>query len=349
MAVDVPVILLNWNGIDDTIECVDSLRAQVDSHPIIYIGDNASDNQEGQALYDRYATDKDVHVYLFDENHGFAKGCNILMKEAMQKYPYCESIALLNNDAVADPHWLSYLLDEIKVDNVGMVGSKLISYHNRNVLDNVGHRMLTSGEIVPIGNKESVEDYDSQSVNFGSCAAGVLYSREMLEKIGLFDPYFHTGYEDAELGARALVSGYTSVYNPDAIVYHKVSQSVSKIFDQSYVKIIQRSIHYTYFKVIPTPLLLWTMPGIIMKLIAMTCLNTVTGKWHRNNIHWSAIRSVWNDRKLIRQKRREFLQSVTPISSFEIRKMQDNWVSFDSKRFWKFHVKGEKSQFEKAN
>ena len=348
MALRVPVILLNWNGIDDTIECVESLLNQENADPIIFIGDNASDNKEGRQLESQYDSYSNIHIYLFDRNHGFAKGCNLLMQEALELYPDSTALALLNNDAVADPNWLWHLNQTMNNTGSGMVGSMLVSYHDRSILDNVGHQMLSSGEIVPIGNKAPTNQYLSQVRNFGSCAAGVLYNRKMLDQIGLFDTYFHTGYEDAEIGARALVAGYSSIYCPDAIVYHKVSQSVGKIFDENYLKIIQKSIYYTYLKLMPSLLLVWTLPGIIFKLIAMFFLNIITNQRHRNRIHGAALRSIWNDRQLIREKRTDFFNNVTPVSSFDVRRQQINWVSFDIKRFWKFHIKGEKSQLEKV-
>ena len=348
MAIRVPVILLNWNGIEDTIECVESLLNQENTEPLIFIGDNASANQEGSQLKSTYASESNIHVYLFDENHGFAKGCNLLMQEAMQLYPDSTALALLNNDAVADPDWLWHLSQTMNNTGAGMVGSMLVSYHDRSILDNVGHQMLSSGEIVPIGNKAPTDQYLSQVTNFGSCAAGVLYSCQMLDQIGLYDIYFHTGYEDAEIGARALVAGYKSIYCPEAVVYHKVSQSVGKIFDENYLKIIQKSIYYTYLKLMPTLLLIWTLPGIIVKMMTMFLLNLLTNQRHRNRIHGAALRSIWNDRKLIREKRREFYDKVTPVSSFNVRRQQINWVYFDIKRFWRFHIKGEKSQLEKV-
>lgn len=349
MALDVPVIILNWNGIDDTIECVASLKCQQNSHPIIYIGDNASANDEGQRLFDYYLEDSDVIVHLYGMNHGFAKGCNLLIEEALRDYPDSDCVALLNNDAIVAPDWLNQLYTTMQTTQAGMVGSKLISYYDRTTLDNVGHQMLSSGEIIPIGNKASVDLYQDSMTNFGCCAAGVLYSREMLDQIGLFDTYFHTGYEDAELGARALISGYNNVYCPTALVYHKVSQSVKKVFNEDYLKIIQKSIYYSYLKLSPILLIFWTLPGIIFKLGVMFCLNTITRQWHRNRIHRDALRSIWKDRQLIKSKRQEFFGNVTPISSYQIRSKQLNWVTFDAKRFWRFYILGERSQFEKTN
>jgi len=330
MALTIPVILLNWNGIDDTVECVDSLLLQSDI---------------SKALY---AENSRVRVVLFDHNHGFALGCNLLMQKALADLPGADSVALLNNDAIADPSWLTTLHQTLVSTKSGMVGSKLISYQDRSKLDNVGHRMLSSGEVIPIGNKEDSSLYTSIDQNFGSCAGAVLYSREMLEEIGMFDTYFHTGYEDAEIGIRAIVAGYLSTYSPDAIVYHKVSQSVSKILDINYLTTIQKSIYYSYFKDTPRGLMLLTLPGVAFKIIALTILNLITNKRHRNQIHWNALRQVWKDRTLILENRKQFFDRIDPIPSLKIRSKQDNWLTFDAVRFYKFYIKGEQSEFDKT-
>ncbi len=348
MALTIPVILLNWNGIDDTVECVNSLLSQTNVTPLIYIGDNNSRQEEGQKLKALYADNQSIRVVLFDENHGFALGCNLLMTKALHDEPHADSVALLNNDAIAEPDWLSQLYATMVSTESGMVGSKLISYQDRTKLDNVGHRMLSSGEVIPIGNGEDASGYTTMHQNFGCCAGAVLYSRRMLEDIGMFDTYFHTGYEDAEIGIRAIVAGYTSTYSPDAIVYHKVSQSVSKIFDINYLTTIQKSIYYSYLKDTPRSLMMLTLPGVIAKITAMTVLNVVTSKRHRNHIHWNALRQVWNDRKLILEKRRMFFKKIEPISSLKIRSKQNNWVTFDALRFVRFYIRGEKSELDKA-
>jgi len=349
MALTLPVILLNWNGIDDTIECVESLLNQIQVTPLIYIGDNASSNNEGIELEKIFADEPSVKVVLFETNHGFANGCNLLMEMALNELPSADSVALLNNDAIAEPNWLSQLHTTLIKTQSGMVGSKLISYQDRSILDNVGHRMLSSGEVIPIGNKADSSLYTQREQNFGSCAGAVLYSRKMIEKIGMFDNYFHTGYEDAEFGIRAIVAGYKSTYCPEAIVYHKVSQSVSKIFDINYLTTIQKSIYYSYLKDTPRGLMVLTLPGLIFKVIAMSILNLITNQRHRNQIHFNALKQVWNDRELLKEKRKDFFDEVKPISSFKIRRMQNNWLTFDAVRFYKFYIKGEKSELDKVN
>ncbi len=347
MAITIPVIVLNWNGIQDTMACIASLLAQEGVIAKVFLGDNNSDNGEGKTLYEAYESQARVEVILFDKNHGFAKGSNLLMEQAMQDNPIY--IAHLNNDAFAEPTWLLELYQTASQRGVDMVASKMIRFDERKVLDTVGHRMITTGEIVPIGNRESVDHYKASQENFGACAGACLYSTRMLKHIGLFDEYFHTGYEDAELGARAIVAGYKSVYSANAIVYHKVSQSVSKIFDMDYLITIQKSIYYTLLKVMPLGVIVYSMLGLLFKIPAMYLLNIITKKPKHNKMHREAIKQVWKDRAIIKANRKALFSKITPISTLKVRQKQSSFILFDITRLWKFRVKkSHTSEFDRV-
>lgn len=183
----------------------------------------------------------------------------------------------------------------------------------------------------------------------GACAGAALYSTHMLKDIGLFDPYFDTGYEDAELGVRANVLGYDSYLAPDAIVYHKISRSVAKIRDFDYVLKTQLNIFYSYFKLMPWPVILLNLPFIIFKYGAVILLNLIFGRFFFFNVMRKAISSsLTTERKTINKARQEFYRSHRPISSFRILSKMEFFLWFDIKRFYKHMIRGEKTQFEKV-
>ncbi len=349
MAVKIPVLVLNWNGYQDTVDCIDSLLNQNEIHPVIFLGDNLSDNDEGARLKRLYENEERVGVYLFDKNHGFAEGCNRLLAICLQQMNP-EYVALLNNDAIADPSWLAELYKFAKAKNCDVVSSKMLRFDNPQVLDTVGHKMITTGEIVPIGHDENASDYNQSFEHLGACAGACLYSASMLKELGMFDNYFHTGYEDAELGVRAVIAGYHAAYCPKAMVRHKVSQSVSKIFNMDYLITIQKSIYYTVFKLVPKPVLIYTILGLSLKLPAMFLLNTITRKPKHNIMHREALKAVWKDRELIRQKRETFYAGVKPISTLSLRSKQHSFLVFDTIRVLKFRVfKSANSEFDKVD
>ncbi len=341
----IPVIIINWNGFQDTIECLDSVLKTTGIEIAVYLMDNGSSNQEGRKLADRFKDEPSISVRQLPENIGFAKANNLILEELVRdNYPF---VALLNNDTVVDPSWLEAMVGLAKFHNLDMVSAKLINYFNRQQIDNLGHQVLNTGEIVPIAHKAAVDDYSMSVMNLGPCAGAALYSVEMLKKIGLFDPFFSTGYEDAELGLRGIVAGYQSALAPDALVYHKMGQSVSKVFDDQYAIMIQSAIWYTYFKLMPAGVILISMPFILVKNFLLTLVNIFFLRWKYLKIQWRAIWiTVTKNRKLIIRNRRKFYSSVRTISTWQILGKQRFFLWFDIVRFYQIFIRQKKSALD---
>ena len=253
-------------------------------------------------------------------------------------------MVLLNNDTVVEPNWLGSLVQCFNQSRAGMISSKMVSYYDRKKLDNIGHFMLNTGEILPIGHGEDVEKYTSSMNHMGACAGACLYSTEMLQRIGFFDPYFDTGYEDAELGLRAVIAGFQSIYCPEAVVYHKMGQSIKKIFNQDYSTYIQSSILYTYFKLMPRWSLFINLPFVLLRMAILVILFLVTFQWKNLRIHFDACEKLWADRLVIRDKRRTFYQSPHDfISARELQRKMNFFLGYDLKRFYRIYFQKQKS------
>lgn len=337
----IPIVIINWNGIDDTIECIDSVLKTKSIKYHIWLIDNNSDNTEGKRLKELYNSNELITVKCYSTNLGFAKAHNKIwvdeLKDSNSKY-----IALLNNDTVVESQWLSAMIDTAEKHNCDIVASKMINYYDRTRMDNAGHRMLNTGEIIPIAHNTDPKDFTEEFENLGACGGGALYSTDMLNKIGFFDPYFSTGYEDAELGLRALVSGYKSVFCPNAIVFHKMGQSISKVFNEQYSLMIHKAILYSYFKCMPTLNIISTLPSFIFKYLAMiiidlifwrpTYLRILIESWKcvfKNEGNWIRVRKEV-DRKM-------FYFRHSKLISF---------LWFDISRFWNLIIKKQKSAID---
>lgn len=88
--------ILHYQTTYDTIACVESIRNNV-VNPVIVIVDNASPNNSGRILSERYKDEKNIHVILLNENLGFAKGNNAGYKFLRSNYN-CDYICCINND-----------------------------------------------------------------------------------------------------------------------------------------------------------------------------------------------------------------------------------------------------------
>ena len=343
----ISVIVLNWNNASDTVDCIRSLLRQ--SHPdkIIILGDNGSEIDDLNILTSEFPDNSGVKIIRFEKNLGFTLAHNILITEALKDDP--EYIALLNNDAQADRDWLEFMLKCAQETGAGMVTSKMLSFYDQNKMDNAGHFMLNTGEIIPIGHRESETDYKDRFYNVGPCAGACLYSSRMLKEIGLFDEYFATGYEDAELGLRAVAAGYRSVFEPKAIVRHKMGVSVKKVMNFEYLKKIQLNIFYTYIKIMPAGFILLNLPFLMFKFFAIIIIDIIFLRIRFLKLivasHYSFITSELRRSLISRKKIRE--NGLVRMSTMFFLKRTMFFLGFDIMRFYKFIILGNKNQYEK--
>lgn len=245
----VSVVIANWNGAKHLDECLAALRAQTvrDTLEVIVV-DNGSTDGSLEILH-RF-TDL-VRVIRNETNVGFAAGCNQGIRASSAAY-----IALLNNDAVAEPTWLAELVRAMRSSpEVGSCTSKILSYDDHAVLDNAGHVVFGDGLTRGRGRLQIDRgqfDREEEVFCFSGCAA--LLRRTMLDDVGLFDESFFAYCEDADLGLRARLRGWRCLYVPTAVVYHKFSAS-SEAFSAFKALHVERNRLWLALKDLPLPLL----------------------------------------------------------------------------------------------
>lgn len=342
----IPIITLNWNGIQDTLECIDALSKQTYQDYKVYLLDNGSEEDNISILKKEFANHPKVELILNDTNLGFTKGNNLILRQLLKEdYKY---IVLLNNDTAAEPTWLENLIKCAEANQADMVTSKMVNYFKRSRMDNAGHLMLNTAEVIPLGHDEPIEAWNTYQENIGACAGAALYSTKMLHDIGIFDEYFETGYEDAEFGLRANILGYKTVFAPDAVVYHKVKQSINKIMNYDYILKIQLNIFYTYFKLMPLGVLLINLPSFIFKYLSIFIIDIIFWRPKFMKVMADAwYRTLFKERKNIKAARKEFYSKHRPVSSFKILKKMTFFLWFDIKRFWKYIILRKEVEQEK--
>ena len=334
MSAIIPIVVLNWNGFEDTRECIDTVLAMESENYVIHLIDNGSKPEDVEAIKNSYENQHKINLIFNKTNKGFCKA-HIDWYEDYKKHIDAPYICLLNNDTAVDKSWLKELVIVAKQTKAGMVSSKMVYYYDRTRLDNVGHKMLNTGEIIPIGHAESVNQYSQQIENIGACAGAALYRVSMIEDIGFFDNYFSTGYEDAEFGYRSYALTYKSILAPNAIVYHKMGKSIKKIFNPDYSIMIQNAIWYTYIKVTPAWVIFLNLPFIIFKIITIMIIDIVFLRFSFLKTIAKSILNSWQDRKGILRSRKVFQEQYgSRISSRHIMKKQIFFIFFDIKRFY---------------
>jgi GT2 family glycosyltransferase len=260
----ISVVIVNWNGKHLLGECLDSLLAQGLGGVEIILVDNGSQDGSAEYVRERYAA---VRVVSLPENLGFAGGNNAGIRSASGKY-----IALLNNDTKVDPEWLPSLLKEAESGphRVGMWASKILSYDNPGIVDNVGLLMYPDGLGRGKGRLEKDEgQYDKAGEAFFPSGCAGLYRREMLDEIGLFDVKFFAYADDVDLGLRARLAGWQCIYVPSAKVYHKYSAS-SSAHSPFKAFLVERNRIWVLLKYYPLEMVLispfWTLTRLFVHL-----------------------------------------------------------------------------------
>lgn len=223
----VAVVILNWNGIDDTLECLDSLLLQsFTDYQLVVVDNGSTDNSK--VLLDEYQqkhSDK-VKIIYNSTNLGFAGGVNVGINYAMKND--FEYIALFNNDATADKNWLELLVDGICDENIGIC-TGLLLHGDGKTIDSTGDWYTTWGLPFPRNRNDLTKKAPTGGLVFSASGGASLYKTSILRDIGLFDEDFFAYYEDTDISFRAQLAGYKITYIPNAIAYHKQGATSKKL------------------------------------------------------------------------------------------------------------------------
>jgi GT2 family glycosyltransferase len=213
----VSVIIPTWNGARLLPDCLESLRRQTYPPLEVIVADGASTDDSAAVVRERFPG---VRWLALPENRGFTGNVNAGLRAARG-----EILALLNNDAEADPAWLAELVRGFEADpGVGLCASKILLYDRRDVLNGAGDVYYRDGTPNSRGVWETDHSqYDTPEYVFGASGGAAAYRRSMLADVGLFDERLFMYCEDVDLSFRAQLRGYRCRYVPTARVYHRLS------------------------------------------------------------------------------------------------------------------------------
>jgi len=223
------IIVLNWNGSDDAIECIKSLTSQTLKPTIIIVDNNSSDNSvDIFESYIAFHQKEDITLIKNPRNLGFAAGINTGLRYALtQKF---EFVGVLNPDAVADIDWCRSLLSELAGHNDCGIVTGLLARRDGKTIDSSGDFYTTWGLPGPRGRDEPIKNApDKPGEVFGATGGGAIYRAEIFDDIDMFDEDFFMYYEDVDLSFRAQLAGWKVRFTPKAVAYHKVGASSKKV------------------------------------------------------------------------------------------------------------------------
>lgn len=223
----VAIVVLNWNGIEDTLLCLKSLLSQSYKQFHIVVIDNGSIDNSKELLEPYGAKHSDKIEILYNPiNFGFAGGVNTGIEWALNED--FEYVALFNNDAIASKDWLQSLVDAAQPKEVGIT-TGLLLHENGKTIDSSGDWLSSWGLAFPRNRGDATTKAFKAGPVFGATGGASLYKTALFKDIGLFDDDFFAYYEDADISFRAQLAGWKVAYTPKAIAYHKQGATSKKI------------------------------------------------------------------------------------------------------------------------
>lgn len=216
------IITVNYNGLQDTCELIDSITFTDDTEVIVV--DNASKRNEASVIQERYPQ---IKVIKSEQNLGFAGGNNIGIKQAKGKYLF-----LVNNDAVFKDYNIQALIDRIESSSsIGIVCPKIRFEWGNHPIQFAGYTPLSKitirNQAIGFGEEDNGQ-YETAHPTPYAHGAAMLIKREAIEKVGLMPECFFLYYEELDWSMMFTNAGYEIWYEPACTIYHKESQSTGR-------------------------------------------------------------------------------------------------------------------------
>ena len=215
------VIIPTWNQGQLLMNCLQSLRKQTVPYHILVVDNGSADSTQEVIEAQRQEFPGMLDCIQLGRSFGFPRAVNEGIKAAQTEF-----VALLNSDTEADPRWVEAGPHAFRErHDYSFFASKIVNFHQRNLLDCAGDCYSQAGIPYKRGYGEPVEKFSQTQPVLGASAAAAFYLRRLFEDIGFFDEDFVIYLEDADLSLRAQLLGHRCLYLPDAIVYYREAAS----------------------------------------------------------------------------------------------------------------------------
>mgnify|MGYP000128082403 CR=1 FL=1 len=225
--VQLAIVILAWNHIDDTLECLDSVLPAAGENSRIIVVDNGSTDGTADWIREAYPQ---VEIISSPENVGIARGYNLGIARALDLG--AEYIAVMNNDVIVAPDLFRAMESAMDAaPDVGVVVPKIYHYYGSRT------RLWCAGmtwrsfppAITFIGGDQEDGPAFAQPRDLDYATSCVLLLKaEAIRQAGPFDPKYYFYFDDHDLCERFRRAGYRVRYAPDAQLWHKVSVSTQK-------------------------------------------------------------------------------------------------------------------------
>jgi GT2 family glycosyltransferase len=218
------IIIVNYNGLSDTLECLRSISRICYTNFSVVVIDNRSEGPELDIIMKRFPW---IIPIQNSSNLGYAGAINVGLKLAMALDP--EFVIILNNDTIVDRLFVNKLVEVASSDNsVGVVGCKILYYSSPDRIWSTGGRFIADIGFISDSdqNKLSSTVTDIKQRDWVS-GCGMLIRADVLRRIP-YGGYHDTDSDDVEFCVNARRIGFVVLLAPSSIIFHKVSKTRSR-------------------------------------------------------------------------------------------------------------------------
>ena len=317
-------MVVNWNRRDLLRSCLLSLRAQRGVSLETIVVDNGSTDGSQECVATEFP---EVKLIRNPDNRGFCAANNQGIAAARGEF-----VALLNNDAEAEEGWAAAMVKLAGEQQVGMVACKILVHGNGpRIIDKVGHLIYPDGQnrgrgtgCIDAGQFDRVEEVLWPD----GCAA--LYRKEMLDQIGGFDEDLFAYADDAELGLRARIAGWSCLYTPHAVARHRRGNTLG-VGSVRRLKLIERNRVLLAAKLFPWNLL-WLNPVYYLARLVAGAGSAIRGqgetalfpgwrgKWRLvQAMVWGDWEALWMLPRMLRKRR--MVSKIARLTQAQIKQL----------------------------
>jgi GT2 family glycosyltransferase len=243
----VSIILVNYNGADVLIDCLNSLEKFIpqDNCEIIVVDNNSQDNSV-DILNDKFPR---IKLIKLPKNVGFGAGNNAGVKVAKGEF-----IFLLNTDTILESNILPHLIELMSENpDVGIIGPKLL-FPDKSFQISFSPEISIKGEFAARKlhknaenkNKLHIIEQDFQDIQEVDIVVGAAFfiRADLFNLLGGFDEKFFMYFEESDLCQRVRNKGYKVLYTPHVSLIHIRGYSVKKISNKMAVEYRRSQIYY---------------------------------------------------------------------------------------------------------
>lgn len=243
----IAIILVNWNGYEDTIRCIESIKACNDKNSNIIVVDNCSTNNSVQIIQQTFP---DIDLIPHANNAGFGGGNNIGVRRANDLGAEC--IWLLNNDAMLLPDSIASARDFLE-NNPGadIIGTSVYEMDKESDIQSYGCGIVNFniGKAYLISDREKIKDLDYIT------GTSMIMRMEVYDRMLGFDEDYFLYWEDTDFSYRAKDLGYKLGVAENVKILHKRSASsgvktifADKSFTESSIRFFRKHSHDRKYK-----------------------------------------------------------------------------------------------------